>query len=72
MTDAIRDELQTRRGRTKVAMDVHGQEGAQPGTAAGAPTDEELRSAPEEIGHQLGAPLAHGDGGADMDMDNEV
>jgi hypothetical protein len=53
-------------------MDVHGQEGAQPGTAAGAPTDEELRSAPEEIGHQLGAPLAHGDGGADMDMDNEV
>jgi hypothetical protein len=47
MIDAIRDELQTRKDNTNIAMNVHGQEGAHLGTAIVGTTDEDLRSTPE-------------------------
>jgi hypothetical protein len=49
MTAEIQQEILERQSKTKTHPDVHGQEGAQPGTVAGAPTEEELRSTPDDL-----------------------
>ena len=47
MTEEIAREItefKTKKGNKFIMSEVHGQEGAAPGTTAGAPTDEALRA----------------------------
>jgi hypothetical protein len=53
MTEEIQHEIDERQRKARAQTDIHGQEGAMPGTAAGAPTDEELRSTPDDLMHAL-------------------
>jgi hypothetical protein len=51
MTEEMQLEINVRQRKAKIQTDIHGQEGAMPGTAAGAPTDEELRNTPDDTMH---------------------
>lgn len=49
MTQEIAEEIEHRQKKSKAYIaEVHGQEGAQPDTAPGAPTEDELRATPED------------------------
>jgi hypothetical protein len=53
MTEEIQREIDDRQRTAMAQTDIHGQEGAMPGTAAGAPTDEELRITSDDLLHAL-------------------
>lgn len=49
MTDQIAEEIAYRQKKSKAfAAEIHGQEGAQPDTTPGAPTEAELRATVDE------------------------
>jgi hypothetical protein len=49
MTAEIQQEINRRQRADGIEREVHGQEGAMPGTVDGAPTEQELRSSPDEL-----------------------
>ena len=49
MTEEIQQEIYERQRKAMAQTDIHGQEGAMPGTTVGAPTDEELRSTSDDL-----------------------